>query len=128
MYSLLQDSANEEGLFKAMNRVAYYIFEVGCENAKRKHHQMKMNGDETITQVVIEKPRELQPNENENTFPMEDDEMWNINLEDFIASIQREPELCQFFAEQYILDLRGSSVDPVLNSYTRTFMYDKAIL
>ena len=47
---------------------------------------------------------------------------WYITLEQFIGGIQREPDLCQFFAEQYMMDLKGSSVDPDLTSYTRTFM------
>lgn len=193
---MLQDSANEEGLFKAMNRVAYNILEVGTQNANKK-----LAKDQTVTTLSEDKQSmdnatTLHQNHTiDNTLPTEKDSentssiemnlknatveisddtlinsssinaavesseitsitpsqtnaimesstdainddddddssaitnsLWYISLEDFIASIQREPELCQFFAEQYILDLKGSSVDPVLNSYTRAFLYDK---
>ncbi len=57
------------------------------------------------------------------------DKGWYITFEQFISGIQQEPELCQFFAEQSIIDLRGNdgtSVDPVLSSYTRTVLASKS--
>ena len=149
LYSLLQDSANEEGLFKAMNKVAYTILELGNGNGKaRREEKEKEQGgpvesikegekgdkmEEEGGKQIVEKEEEIA---NSNNYPdpvsppitpptvdnEEEDEYWYITLEDFISSIQGDTELCQFFAEQYILDLKGSSVDPVLNSYTRTFM------
>ena len=49
-------------------------------------------------------------------------EKWFLTFEEFISAVQQEPELCQFFAEQSTIDLAGSSVDPVLNPYTRTVL------
>lgn len=45
-----------------------------------------------------------------------------LTFEQFVGALQLEPVLCQFFAEQNTMDLSGSSVDPVLNPYTRTIM------
>ena len=45
---------------------------------------------------------------------------WLLTFEQFVQALQTEPELCQFFAEQNTIDLSGSSVDSVLNPYTRT--------
>ncbi len=50
------------------------------------------------------------------------DRRWYLTFEQFVSGIQQEPELCQFFAEQSIIDLHGTSVDPVLSSYTRTVL------
>lgn len=50
------------------------------------------------------------------------DERWVLTFEQFVAGIQQEPELCQFFAEQNTIDLEGTSVDPDLNPYTRTVL------
>jgi len=47
---------------------------------------------------------------------------WKLSFEQFVGALQLEPTLCQFFAEQNAMDLSGSSVDPVLNPYTRTIM------
>jgi hypothetical protein len=44
---------------------------------------------------------------------------WYITFEQFISSVQAEPDLCQFFAEQNAMDLDSSSVDLVLTPYTR---------
>ena len=49
-------------------------------------------------------------------------EKWFLTFEQFISAVQQEPELCQFFAEQSTIDLVGSSVNPVLNPYTRTVL------
>lgn len=50
-------------------------------------------------------------------------EKWFLTFEQFVAGLNKEPDLCQFFAEQNLLDLTGaSSVDPILNSYTRTVL------
>ncbi len=50
-------------------------------------------------------------------------EKWFLTFEQFVSGLNKEPDLCQFFAEQNLLDLTGaSSVDPVLNSYTRTVL------
>ena len=49
-------------------------------------------------------------------------EEWKLSFEQFVGALQLEPALCQFFAEQNAMDLSGSSVDPVLNPYTRTIM------
>ena len=50
------------------------------------------------------------------------DNNWFVTFEQFVSAIQQEPELCQFFAEQSIIDLYGTNVDPVLNPYTRTVL------
>ena len=50
------------------------------------------------------------------------EEKWILSFEQFVGALQREPFLCQFFAEQNSIDLSGTSVDPVLNPYTRTIM------
>ena len=50
---------------------------------------------------------------------------WFLTFEQFLSGLQYEPALCQFFAEQYMMDLLGSSVDPDLSSYTRSFMARK---
>ena len=48
---------------------------------------------------------------------------WFLTFEQFVEGLNKEPELCQFFAEQNLMDLTGSSpVDPVLSSYTRTVL------
>ena len=48
-------------------------------------------------------------------------EKWFLTFEQFVSGLNQEPDLCQFFAEQNLLDLTGaSSVDPILSSYTRT--------
>ena len=47
---------------------------------------------------------------------------WFLTFEQFVAGVQQEPELCQFFAEQNVIDLSGSSVDPILSQYTRTIL------
>ena len=47
---------------------------------------------------------------------------WMLTFEQFVAGIQQEPELCQFFAEQNIIDLSGTCVDPILSQYTRTVL------
>lgn len=47
---------------------------------------------------------------------------WLLTFEQFVSTLQKEPVLCQFFAEQNTIDLSGTSVDPVLNPYTRTIL------
>ena len=47
---------------------------------------------------------------------------WYITFEQFISSVQTEPDLCQFFAEQNTMDLDSSCVDPLLSPYTRTVL------
>jgi len=52
---------------------------------------------------------------------IERQEKWFLTFEQFVSGLNQEPDLCQFFAEQNLIDLSGStSVDPVLSSYTRT--------
>ena len=194
LYSLLQDSANEEGLFQAMNRTAYYLLELGqtnCEETgiearkldqtltptklscneevpitKEKDESLKPSVNEELTDekfsdptsganhIVPESPTSKKKSEtkmekeisdlNKNTTSqlrstsyIEATENiscqrlhssgWYITLEQFIAGIQLEPDLCQFFAEQYLMDLRGSNVDQVLSSYTSSFITAKQI-
>lgn len=50
------------------------------------------------------------------------EEKWFLTFEQFVGALQREPFLCQFFAEQNNIDLSGTSVDPVLNPYTRRIL------
>lgn len=50
---------------------------------------------------------------------------WYLSFEQFVAGIQQEPDLCQFFAEQNTIDLSGTNVDPVLNPYTRFILATK---
>lgn len=57
-----------------------------------------------------------------NTMHHYNKEEWMLTFEQFVGALQLEPVLCQFFAEQNTMDLSGSSVDPVLNPYTRTIM------
>ena len=47
-------------------------------------------------------------------------EKWMLTFEQFVSALQKEPVLCQFFAEQNCIDLSGTNVDPVLDPYTRT--------
>ena len=194
LYSLLQDSANEEGLFQAMNRTAYYLLELGQTNCEetgieaRKLDQTvtptKLSSNEEVP-ITNEKDESLEPSVNEvltdekfsdptsganhivpesptsnkkSETKMEKEisdlnknstsqlrstsyieaakniscqrfhsSGWYITLEQFIAGIQLEPDLCQFFAEQYLMDLRGSNVDQVLSSYTSSFITAKQI-
>jgi hypothetical protein len=50
------------------------------------------------------------------------EEKWFLTFEQFVGALQQQPFLCQFFAEQNSIDLSGTSVDPVLNPYTRTIL------
>ena len=61
---------------------------------------------------------------NSSRKPEQDDSetKWYITFEQFISCVQTEPDLCQFFAEQNTIDLRSSSVDPILSPYTRTVL------
>ena len=47
---------------------------------------------------------------------------WSLTLEQFISGIQSEPDLCQFFAEQYLIDLKGTKIDPLQNTYTTSMI------
>ena len=47
---------------------------------------------------------------------------WFLTFEQFVAAVQQEPELCQFFAEQNVIDVEGSPVDPLLSDYTRAVL------
>ena len=73
---------------------------------------------DTSGQAVLELP--VPP-----SLTVEDEELgkkWYITFEQFISSVQTEPDLCQFFAEQNTMDLDSSSVDPILTPYTRTVL------
>lgn len=134
-----------------MSSVAYAIVELGARNGREREKE-KREGEREEKEQPEEKedgergneerstkeelnvsngsvtpstsPPITPPTDTNGVHSNENDEgeFWYITLEDFISSIQRETELCQFFAEQYILDLKGSSVDPILNTYTRTFV------
>lgn len=185
LYTLLQDSAEEQDLLQAMGRVANSLLKIGEENVTNieatgqtphevpvsvevsmqnaedsKEHDkyyvqrakdasqtesLLADSDQRVTdaekdvvkndtsrsricsngtsQVSLQSPQK-----NCNTFDIavadaaELEAKWFLSFEQFIAGVQQEPELCQFFAEQNYIDLSGTSVDPVLNLYTRTIL------
>ena len=133
-----------------MSSVAYAIVELGTRNGRAREKEKRKGereeeqleeeeeGEEKNKERIVKEesnitngsvtpsmsPPITPPTDTNGVHSKEEEEgeFWYITLEDFISNIQRETELCQFFAEQYILDLKGSSVDPILNTYTRTFV------
>ena len=164
LYTLLQDSAEEQELLQAMGRVANSLLKIGEDNVTNSDAAgqtcdevspvlTKSLGIETDKLFDMEQASNLtdtQPNvttldvtseplmEESHTMPKADasvstfdiavadaadlEAKWYLNFEQFVAGVQQEPELCQFFAEQNIIDLSGTSVDPILNQYTRTML------
>ena len=169
LYTLLQDSAEEQELLQAMGRVANTLLKTGEDNVTdvestgqevfspsvesthttnncevspgsvcvqqtptpveqcssvssvttdcsethggSSSSQLKQKSDEgtTVFDIAVADAAELEAK-------------WFLTFEQFVAGIQQEPELCQFFAEQNVIDLSGSSVDPILSQYTRTIL------
>ena len=174
LYTLLQDSPEEQDLLQAMGRVANSLLRIGEDNVRATGQTLV--GCSTSKPVAIQKSNESNeftdqkstaatstehsfaevnqkivdfqcgpaktysksPTESmlmktnsyqsSNTFDIavadaaELEAKWFLSFEQFVAGIQQEPELCQFFAEQNIIDLSGTSVSPVLNQYTRTVL------
>ena len=79
----------------------------GKERADREREGERKEGAQAALSLSLQEPA---------------DSRWYITFEQFISSVQTEPDLCQFFAEQNTIDLGSSSVDPVLSPYTRTIL------
>ena len=165
LYTLLQDSPEEQDLLQAMGRVANSLLRIGEDNVTNVEATSQTTlEDSTVAIQIAEESNEYaqkitdatpiehcftesdqkimdsrtSPNEKSqmhlnydqscNTFDIavadaaELEAKWFLSFEEFVAGIQQEPELCQFFAEQNIIDLSGTSVDPFLNQYTRTIL------
>ena len=167
LYTLLQDSAEEQELLQAMGRVANTLLKTGEDNVTEiestgqevytspTENTQTTNGCSTGTDCVQEIPTPAEQyssassvttdcykthssttsneliqksDEGTNAFDIavadaaELEAKWFLTFEQFVAGVQQEPELCQFFAEQNIIDLSGSSVDPILSQYTRTVL------
>ena len=194
LYSLLQDSPDEQELFGAMGHVANSLLGTGEENVQGDVTLMsESRGDDCATPSATPSPTgestpprtpstlsslaesaSVSTSANRNDTPGEDstedtfsaqtvpgttdtgsagagteietsvgtelaaqiedsfeqamanagelEEKWFLTFEQFVGALQREPFLCQFFAEQNSIDLSGTSVDPVLNPYTRTIL------
>lgn len=88
------------------------------ENTTQQNRESAPDG---ITPVSV--PSNDQSNHTGSTAADNQVEKWQLNFERFLQGIQCEPELCQFFAEQYQMNLANSSnFNPSLGSYTKTFM------
>ena len=173
LYTLLQDSPEEQELLQAMGRVANTLLKVGEDNVANKEStgqeivftssaeniqtakdynkvspgtdvdcvqqtptQTEQCSSESDVKIDICETRgttatdQLTQKCDEGTtaFDMavadaaELEAKWFLSFEQFVAGVQQEPELCQFFAEQNVIDLSGSSVDPILSQYTRTIL------
>ena len=165
LYTLLQDSAEEQELLQAMGRVANTLLKTGEDNVT----DVESTGQEVFspsaentttnkvspgTACVQQTPTPLEEcsvgsvttdcsethghstssqltqksDEGTTAFDIavanaaELEAKWFLTFEQFVAGVQQEPELCQFFAEQNVIDLSGSSVDPILSQYTRTIL------
>lgn len=173
LYTLLQDSPEEQELLQAMGRVANSLLKIGEDNVTtdestgQTHSETSpskafgieqterlLNAQQPIASMDDHNTTDTQPDEKKidtnrtwsgdqpteechetpqseasaSTFDVavadaaELEAKWYLNFEQFVAGIQQEPELCQFFAEQNIIDLSGTSVDPILSQYTRTIL------
>lgn len=85
--------------------------DTGSDELSRNTHQTTSKSDEDVNtfDIAVAHAAELEAK-------------WFLNFEQFVAGVQQEPELCQFFAEQNIIDLSGTNVDPILSQYTRTVL------
>ena len=122
-----------EGVFQAMNRTAQNLIEDGGtgKEAAGGHDQPQgtaatsestdpASSDRTSEQAPDTLSHPTTPSHSDH-FPSRDE--WQITFEQFLGGIQQEPELCQFFAEKYQMDLFDRSGGGLaLSSYTKTFM------
>lgn len=172
LYTLLQDSAEEQELLQAMGRVANSLLKIGEDNVTHSEdtgqthdevsplltkslstetdklldiQQASSIDDKNVTDTqpnlitldvnrtwsnaLMKESQAMQkPDPGVSTFDIavadaaDLESKWFLNFEQFVAGIQQEPELCQFFAEQNVIDLSGTSVDPILSQYTRTIL------
>ena len=152
LYTLLQDSAEEQELLQAMGRVANTLLKTGEDNVNDTESQEVLSRAAENTQTIQQTPppaeqcspvsrdcsethedtatSQLTQKSDEGTTAFdiavanaaELEAKWFLTFEQFVAGVQQEPDLCQFFAEQNIIDLSGSSVDPILSQYTRTIL------
>ncbi len=113
-----------------MNRVANLILECNKDdenplearngsiaaNLKENNASSGINQRETNMYLAATKTLALSSQKSTRTTK------WSLSLEQFIAGIQSEPDLCQFFAEQYLIDLKRRNVDPHVNTYTASFI------
>lgn len=170
LYTLLQDSAEEQELLQAMGRVANTLLKTGEDNvtdvestgqeefspsAENTHTTTNCGEVSPGTVCVQQTPTPVERCSSVSSVTTDSSEIhrgstssqltrksdegttafdiavadaaqleakWFLTFEQFVAGIQQEPELCQFFAEQNVIDLSGSSVDPILSQYTRTIL------
>ena len=129
LYGLLQQHPDTgEGVFQAMNRTAQNLIENGGIEAKSCRDPAAQTSDTTPSSADHHtndqppdtvSPHPTTPSHSDH-FPSHDE--WQITFEQFLGGIQQEPELCQFFAEKYQMDLFDRSGSLALSSYTKTFM------
>ena len=99
--------------------------ETNQQNAKIDLHCNNTSAD--VTKQQHEAAPSLDSHNDPSSHPTSDDcfpplEEWQLTFEQFLEGIQHEPNLCQFFAEQYQMDLFAATGDPLLSSYSKTFM------
>ena len=112
-----------------MNRVSYIILDIGkkdnnqstsitqeCKNGSISNQAENVETGETSSSINGDTASDCETPESPSLTE------WHLELEDFISSIQSEPDLCQFFAEQYLIDLKGRNIDPLVNTYTASFI------
>ena len=101
----------------------------GCMVASRSNHRALRLLTESTDPASSDRTSEQAPDtlshpttpSHSDHFPSRDE--WQITFEQFLGGIQQEPELCQFFAEKYQMDLFDRSGGGLaLSSYTKTFM------
>ena len=165
LYTLLQDSAEEQELLQAMGRVANTLLKTGednvddtesqevfspaAENTQTTNNSGEVSPGTTSVQQTPPPAEQCSPVSRDCSETHEDtatsqltqksdegttafdiavanaaelEAKWFLTFEQFVAGVQQEPDLCQFFAEQNVIDLSGSSVDPILSQYTRTIL------
>ncbi len=165
LYTLLQDSAEEQDLLQAMGRVANTLLKTGEDNVSDTESQEvfspsaentqttnncgevspgtmsvqqtpppaeqcssistdcgETHGDTTSSQLTLKSDEGATAFDIAVADAAKLEAKWFLTFEQFVAGVQQEPELCQFFAEQNVIDLSGSSVDPILSQYTRTIL------
>lgn len=106
-----------------MNRTAQNLIENGGTETKGEHDPAQSSDtglDRTNEQAPDTLSHPTTPSHSDH-FPSRDE--WQITFEQFLGGIQQEPELCQFFAEKYQMDLFDRSGGGLaLSSYTKAFM------
>ena len=120
-----EDEATEEN---GLQKIMYPNTSTGFEGSFSSSHES--NNCTSLDAPNVSRDKELESSSRyedfeqalANTMHHYNKEEWMLTFEQFVDALQLEPVLCQFFAEQNTMDLSGSSVDPVLNPYTRTIM------